>query len=391
MNRFWNPLVSELTPYSPGEQPRVADLVKLNTNENPLGPSPRVLEAIRAAATDALRLYPDYEATALRAALAAYHGLRPDQVFVGNGSDEVLAFIFAALLKHDRPLLLPDVTYSFYPAYCRLFGVRYETVAARRVDADRCRRLSPTGRGDRPLQSQRADWRCAAARRDRAAARRSPRQAGGDRRGLCRFRRGNRGSADQDASEPARRPDDVEVARARRLAGRLRARRRGIDRGRAAGEGQRQFLSARPAGAGRRGRGDRGRSLFPGEPRDGDAQSRQARRGSRRARLLGAAVVGEFRFRPPRKARRRGIDGRFAGAGGAGAPLRRPAAHRALSAHQRRIGSGDCAAAVGAEGNSERRSRRSSRRCTWRSLSSPAKRGRGPREARWRGRSTASE
>jgi len=129
MNRFWNPLVSELTPYSPGEQPRVADLVKLNTNENPLGPSPRVLEAIRAAATDDLRLYPDYEATALRAALAAYHGLTPDQVFVGNGSDEVLAFVFAALLKHDKPLLLPDVTYSFYPAYCRLFGLRYETVA----------------------------------------------------------------------------------------------------------------------------------------------------------------------------------------------------------------------------------------------------------------------
>jgi histidinol-phosphate aminotransferase len=129
MNRFWNPLVSELTPYSPGEQPRVADLVKLNTNENPLGPSPRVLEAIRAAATDDLRLYPDYEATALRGALAAYHRLTPDQVFVGNGSDEVLAFVFAALLKHDKPLLLPDITYSFYPAYCRLFGLRYETVA----------------------------------------------------------------------------------------------------------------------------------------------------------------------------------------------------------------------------------------------------------------------
>ena len=128
MNRFWNPLVCELTPYSPGEQPRVADLVKLNTNESPIGPSPRALAAIRAAATDALRLYPDYEATAVRATLAAYHGLTPDQVFVGNGSDEVLAFIFAALLKHDRPLLLPDVTYSFYPAYCRLFGVRYETV-----------------------------------------------------------------------------------------------------------------------------------------------------------------------------------------------------------------------------------------------------------------------
>jgi histidinol-phosphate aminotransferase len=105
-----------------------------------------VLEAIRAAATDALRLYPDYDATALRAALAAYHGLTPDQILVGNGSDEVLAFIFAALLKHDKPLLFPDVTYSFYPAYCRLFGVRYETVAldeAMRVRVDDFRR--PTG------------------------------------------------------------------------------------------------------------------------------------------------------------------------------------------------------------------------------------------------------
>ncbi len=129
MNRFWNPLVSELTPYSPGEQPRIADLVKLNTNESPIGPSPRALAAIRAAATDSLRLYPDYEATALRATLAAYHGVAPDQVFVGNGSDEVLAFVFAALMKHERPLLFPDVTYSFYPAYCRLFGIRYETVA----------------------------------------------------------------------------------------------------------------------------------------------------------------------------------------------------------------------------------------------------------------------
>jgi histidinol-phosphate aminotransferase len=128
MNRFWTALVHDLTPYTPGEQPRVADLVKLNTNENPFGPSPRALAAMRAAAADDLRLYPDNEATALRAALAAYHGLNAGQVFVGNGSDEVLAFIFAALLKHEKPLLFPDVTYSFYPTYCRLFGVRYETV-----------------------------------------------------------------------------------------------------------------------------------------------------------------------------------------------------------------------------------------------------------------------
>jgi histidinol-phosphate aminotransferase len=106
----------------------MAELVKLNTNENPIGPSPRVLEAIRGEATDDLRLYPDPQAAALRHALAAYHRVRPEQVFVGNGSDEVLAHAFAALLKHDAPLLFPDITYSFYPVYCRLFGIAYETV-----------------------------------------------------------------------------------------------------------------------------------------------------------------------------------------------------------------------------------------------------------------------
>ncbi|NVN86607.1 MAG: histidinol-phosphate transaminase [Rhodopseudomonas sp.] len=128
MSRFWSRLTHDLQPYVPGEQPRIADLVKLNTNESPLGPSPRVLEAIRAEATDALRLYPDPQATALRTALATYHHVRPEQVFVGNGSDEVLAHTFAALLKHDAPLLFPDITYSFYPVYCRLFGIARESV-----------------------------------------------------------------------------------------------------------------------------------------------------------------------------------------------------------------------------------------------------------------------
>lgn len=128
MSRFWSSLTHDLKPYVPGEQPRMADLVKLNTNENPLGPSPRALEAIRDAAADTLRLYPDPQATALRAALATYHGVRPEQVFVGNGSDEVLAHAFVALLKHDAPLLFPDITYSFYPVYCRLFGIACETV-----------------------------------------------------------------------------------------------------------------------------------------------------------------------------------------------------------------------------------------------------------------------
>jgi len=128
MSRFWSSLTHDLRPYVPGEQPRLAELVKLNTNESPFGPSPRALEAIRGEATDALRLYPDPQATALRTALAGYHQVRPEQVFVGNGSDEVLAHAFAALLKHDAPLLFPDITYSFYPVYCRLFGIAYQTV-----------------------------------------------------------------------------------------------------------------------------------------------------------------------------------------------------------------------------------------------------------------------
>src|SRR6266566_5839584 len=98
MSRFWSRRSSDLKPYVPGEQPRMADLVKLNTNESPLGPSPRALEAIRREAADTLRLYPDPQASALRAALASYHQVRPEQVFVGNGSDEVLAHAFVALL-----------------------------------------------------------------------------------------------------------------------------------------------------------------------------------------------------------------------------------------------------------------------------------------------------
>ncbi|MBB3932860.1 histidinol-phosphate aminotransferase [Kaistia hirudinis] len=123
MSRFWSSLVHELKPYVPGEQPKIADLVKLNTNENPYGPSPKALAAIAAAAGDDLRLYPEPTGLALRAAVAAHHGLGVDQVFVGNGSDEVLAHTFQALLKHERPLLFPDISYSFYPTYCRLYGI----------------------------------------------------------------------------------------------------------------------------------------------------------------------------------------------------------------------------------------------------------------------------
>jgi histidinol-phosphate aminotransferase len=135
MSRFWSPIVHNLSPYVPGEQPKIDGLIKLNTNENPYPPSPHALTAI-AASADRLRLYPDPRATGLRETIAARYGVAPDEVFVGNGSDEILAHTFQALLKHDAPLLFPDITYSFYPVYCRLYGIRHEEVpldAAMRV------------------------------------------------------------------------------------------------------------------------------------------------------------------------------------------------------------------------------------------------------------------
>jgi histidinol-phosphate aminotransferase len=129
MSRYWSQVVHGLTPYVPGEQPQLPNLVKLNTNESPYGPSKRVLDALRSEVGDTLRLYPDPRSDKLRAAIAKRHGLAPDQVFVGNGSDEVLAHVFMGLLKHDAPVLFPDITYSFYPVYCGLYGIAFVTVA----------------------------------------------------------------------------------------------------------------------------------------------------------------------------------------------------------------------------------------------------------------------
>jgi histidinol-phosphate aminotransferase len=129
MSRYWSEVAKSLTPYVPGEQPKLANLIKLNTNENPYGPSPKALAAIREETGEGLRLYPDPEGSRLKAAVAGYFGhIEPGQVFVGNGSDEVLAHVFLALLKHERPILFPDITYSFYPVYCRLYGVDFETI-----------------------------------------------------------------------------------------------------------------------------------------------------------------------------------------------------------------------------------------------------------------------
>lgn len=128
MRELWSQLARSITPYVPGEQPKEGAFIKLNTNENPYPPSPKAVEAIRAAAGDALRLYPDPDCTALRQSIAALHGLEPEQVFVGNGSDEVLALCFQAFFTPRRTVLFPDITYSFYPVYCDLFDLSYQEV-----------------------------------------------------------------------------------------------------------------------------------------------------------------------------------------------------------------------------------------------------------------------
>ncbi len=128
MSRYWSERVGRLTPYVPGEQPKLDKLVKLNTNEHPYPPSPKVLAAIATTSGDQLRRYPDPESTELKQAFAGRNGLRTDQVFVGNGSDEVLAHVFQGLLRHSRPILFPDITYSFYPVWCELYDIRWREV-----------------------------------------------------------------------------------------------------------------------------------------------------------------------------------------------------------------------------------------------------------------------
>lgn len=131
LQRFWSPEVRTLTPYVPGEQPKIDNLLKLNTNESPFPPSPKVAEAIIAVLSEQadlgqgsnLRLYPDPDATVLKQAIAMQQHLDLNQVFVGNGSDEVLAHIFKAFFMHDKPVLYPDISYSFYPVYSQFFNI----------------------------------------------------------------------------------------------------------------------------------------------------------------------------------------------------------------------------------------------------------------------------
>ena len=128
--RFWSPDVRELDPYVPGEQPKIQNILKLNTNENPYPPSPNIVAAVQAVlenSADALRLYPDPDATALKQAIAKQQNVDVENVFVGNGSDEVLAHIFKAFFVQEKPILYPDITYSFYPVYSQFFGIAEKT------------------------------------------------------------------------------------------------------------------------------------------------------------------------------------------------------------------------------------------------------------------------
>lgn len=126
MSKYWSELTKGLDPYVPGEQPKVPGLIKLNTNENPYPPSPQAIEALRAYDPQQLRRYPDPNCDALKAALAEHFSMDHNQIFVGNGSDEVLALAFMAFFKQDKPLLFPDISYSFYPVYCKLFDIAYQ-------------------------------------------------------------------------------------------------------------------------------------------------------------------------------------------------------------------------------------------------------------------------
>ncbi|WP_139996869.1 histidinol-phosphate transaminase [Paenibacillus paridis] len=128
MSKFWSPLTASLVPYVPGEQPKDKTYIKLNTNENPYPPSPRVIEAIAGANNADLRLYPDPTCESLVQATANYYGLPAAQVFVGNGSDEILAFAFAAFFDPAKKILFPDITYSFYKVYAKLYGLSAELI-----------------------------------------------------------------------------------------------------------------------------------------------------------------------------------------------------------------------------------------------------------------------
>lgn len=129
MSKFWSEITKNIEPYVCGEQPKDKKYVKLNTNENPYPPSPKVLEAIKKNANEDLRLYPEPNCDELRETIAKYYSINKNEVFIGNGSDEVLAFSFLAFFNPGNPIIFPDITYSFYPVYAKLFNIDYNLVA----------------------------------------------------------------------------------------------------------------------------------------------------------------------------------------------------------------------------------------------------------------------
>lgn len=128
MSRYWNDHVKTLKPYVPGEQPKDKKYIKLNTNENPYGPSKKVLESVKKATCDDLKLYPDPTCSDLSAEIAEYYGLNKDEVFLGNGSDEILAFVFMTFFQKGRKVLFPEISYTFYNVYAEMFNLDYELI-----------------------------------------------------------------------------------------------------------------------------------------------------------------------------------------------------------------------------------------------------------------------
>jgi len=126
--KFWSNITKTLTPYVPGEQLNESGIIKLNTNENPFPPSPKVIEKIKKCLGSELKKYPDPESTELRDAIASFYEIEKENIFVGNGSDEVLAHVFMAFFK-DKKLYFPNITYSFYPVYCGLYEINYQTIS----------------------------------------------------------------------------------------------------------------------------------------------------------------------------------------------------------------------------------------------------------------------
>ncbi|MEH6445899.1 MAG: histidinol-phosphate transaminase [Oceanospirillaceae bacterium] len=126
--KFWSPELLNLVPYTPGEQPKINDLIKLNTNENPYPPTPRINSLLKHFTVDHLRRYPDPQSSELTSTIAQYYGVDNSNVFIGNGSDEVLAHTFMAFFRQDAPILMPDISYSFYTVYCDLYNIDFKPI-----------------------------------------------------------------------------------------------------------------------------------------------------------------------------------------------------------------------------------------------------------------------